>query len=271
MAIPLSYWWKLDDGSGTVAADSVDSRPGTLVNSPTWITGTPYGGGLAFNGLTGTAANYVRVGDLGTYWFQPGISGQSEFILAVRFRTSSGNGAALVQKSNIRFSPAYGHDNNFYVGTDGKLRYSTVSTSTLPPTPFTVTSPNRVDDGKWHSAAVHFCNYDYPEVPVATKYESLWLDGEQVDVSPNNAAAGSGAGGDGLLYIGGLDMRNLQSIVWPAGANAIIAFNGDIADVRYYTATYAHPKLLPCDNDLSEITEPPIEEVINAIMFSCNT
>ncbi|HEY3377218.1 MAG TPA: LamG-like jellyroll fold domain-containing protein, partial [Armatimonadota bacterium] len=44
-------WWKLDEGSGTTAADSTgNGRTGTLCNSPTWTTGRN-GGALLFNGL----------------------------------------------------------------------------------------------------------------------------------------------------------------------------------------------------------------------------
>ena len=46
----LVGWWKLDEGTGSTAADSSGlSNNGTLTNSPTWATGQ-IGGALAFNG-----------------------------------------------------------------------------------------------------------------------------------------------------------------------------------------------------------------------------
>ena len=49
--MPTGYW-KLDEGSGSTAADSSgNGHPGTLVSSPTWTTGE-LGGGLAFNGTS---------------------------------------------------------------------------------------------------------------------------------------------------------------------------------------------------------------------------
>ena len=43
--------WKLDDGSGTTAVDSAGANNnGTLINSPTWVTGAVDGGGLDFDG-----------------------------------------------------------------------------------------------------------------------------------------------------------------------------------------------------------------------------
>jgi len=45
---PISHW-KFDEGSGTIAYDSAGSNDGTLVNSPTWITGQ-INSALHFNG-----------------------------------------------------------------------------------------------------------------------------------------------------------------------------------------------------------------------------
>src|SRR5690349_16688012 len=44
-------YWKLDDGTGTVAADSSgQGNNGTLVNGPTWTAGK-VGGALQFDGV----------------------------------------------------------------------------------------------------------------------------------------------------------------------------------------------------------------------------
>ncbi len=47
----LVGWWKLLDGSGTVATDSSgNGNNGNLVGTPTWINTGPNGGGLSFRG-----------------------------------------------------------------------------------------------------------------------------------------------------------------------------------------------------------------------------
>ncbi|UCD24923.1 MAG: LamG domain-containing protein [Gemmatimonadota bacterium] len=51
----VSYW-RLDDGSGTTATDSVGDNDGTLFNGPTWISGQ-VGGALYFDGLD----DYVEI------------------------------------------------------------------------------------------------------------------------------------------------------------------------------------------------------------------
>ncbi|MDE3100296.1 MAG: immunoglobulin domain-containing protein [Verrucomicrobiota bacterium] len=48
--------WHLDEGSGTTTADSAGSHPGTLVNSPAWVTGV-HSNALDFNG----GSQYVKL------------------------------------------------------------------------------------------------------------------------------------------------------------------------------------------------------------------
>lgn len=54
----LLAWWKMDDGSGSSAADSSgNGNTGTLINSPTWTTGK-INGGLQ---LTSASSQYVDI------------------------------------------------------------------------------------------------------------------------------------------------------------------------------------------------------------------
>src|ERR1019366_5109600 len=54
----LVGWWKLDDGSGTSAADSSGTgNTGTLTNGPAWTTGGMNNGALSFNGTN----SYVSI------------------------------------------------------------------------------------------------------------------------------------------------------------------------------------------------------------------
>ena len=57
----LVAWWKLDDGSGTIAEDSAGDANGTLINGPVWTTGI-VDGALDLDG----SDDYVSV---------PGVSG----------------------------------------------------------------------------------------------------------------------------------------------------------------------------------------------------
>jgi hypothetical protein len=53
----LIAWWKFDEGSGTIATDSVGDNNGTIIGA-TWTTGQ-VGGALSFDGVD----DYVDVGD----------------------------------------------------------------------------------------------------------------------------------------------------------------------------------------------------------------
>lgn len=59
---PLVHWWKLDEGSGTIAYDSVDDKNGTLTNMDPltdWVTGKR-DGALEFDGVN----DYVALGPI---------------------------------------------------------------------------------------------------------------------------------------------------------------------------------------------------------------
>jgi hypothetical protein len=59
---PLVHWWKLDEGSGTIAYDSVDGKNGTLTNMDPltdWVTGIR-DGALDFDGID----DYVSLGPI---------------------------------------------------------------------------------------------------------------------------------------------------------------------------------------------------------------
>lgn len=55
---PVAHW-KLDESSGTIAADSVGNNDGTLVNGPIWVAGK-IDGGLSFDGSN----DYIDVSSL---------------------------------------------------------------------------------------------------------------------------------------------------------------------------------------------------------------
>jgi hypothetical protein len=96
----LVGWWKLDDGSGTSAADSSgNGNTGTLINTPTWTTGINKGA-LTLNGTN----QYVDAGDpaslqlAGSWtvstWFNPSAlpsSGHAYFLLDKEINCCGGN------------------------------------------------------------------------------------------------------------------------------------------------------------------------------------
>jgi concanavalin A-like lectin/glucanase superfamily protein/putative pyrroloquinoline-quinone binding quinoprotein len=129
-------YWKLDDGSGTTAADSSGKNPGTLINGPTWTTGK-IGQALSFNR---TSLQYVSVPHNAAFnpfpitvaaWFKtPGYSQPMGIV------TKRAAGAGL-----------QGWD--LYVGgTTGKLTADYYAGSLTERTLFTSTLS--VNDDSWH-------------------------------------------------------------------------------------------------------------------------
>jgi len=95
-------WYRFDDGSGTVAADSSgNGLVGTLANSPTWTTGES-GGGLAFNGTS----QYVTVPALNLNSNTVTMSGwikrngtQSDYTGVVFYRNGTGTASGISLRS----------------------------------------------------------------------------------------------------------------------------------------------------------------------------
>ena len=59
----LAGYWKLDDGSGTIATDSASTHNGTLTNGPTWTTSGKINDALTFNGTN----SYVTMGNVAAF------------------------------------------------------------------------------------------------------------------------------------------------------------------------------------------------------------
>jgi hexosaminidase len=85
---PGTAYWKFDEGTGTTAADSWGSNPGT-VNGPTWVTGK-YGNALSFDGTN----DYVSVSksDLAVPWTA---------VMWVNRTDSTATSAALISSTNV--------------------------------------------------------------------------------------------------------------------------------------------------------------------------
>jgi len=129
-ATDLAGHWRLDEGSGSSAADSSgNGSDGTLVNNPAWTTGT-IGNALDFDGLDD------RVDILAS----SAINNLDQFSVAVWFFADSTGEAGqgrFIERSNsmkIRFSNYNSKiyfDADRWSGSDGKWRASTQGGNTL--------------------------------------------------------------------------------------------------------------------------------------------
>lgn len=88
-------WWQLDDGSGTNAADSGSgTNAGTLINTPTWVSGQVGSGALSFSA---GSSQYVTLGTPAALDITGNIS-ITAWINPTTLPTSNGEIFAIVSK-----------------------------------------------------------------------------------------------------------------------------------------------------------------------------
>ncbi len=204
--------YKLDETSGTVAADSSGlGNDGTLVGSPVWSTDAVYGGGLEYDYIDGN--DYVEL---------PSTTAlddlqESSYTLATWFKPSSvppetGNhnqsGYGLIKKHNssigIHYSHISGYQVNHYADEGAGPVQQAISASGYPP-------------GKWQHVAM--------TVDQSAGLVSMYVNGELVGT---NTFLAGGAGmdtGNSLWRLG---------ISHPGAVNSERPAHGIQDDARIY-------------------------------------
>jgi hypothetical protein len=135
-----SVWWKLDEGSGTSAADSAGPNTGTLVNSPAW------GAGHLNSSLTFVRGDgkYVDVGDDSSL----DLAGSWTVALWAKMGASVADGRFMLGKdTDTGRSWVLGIYLNNLV-----FQYS--GNTAVPSTPSSLAG--FINDGNWHHYAVTF-------------------------------------------------------------------------------------------------------------------
>lgn len=148
----LVGWWKFDDGSGTNAADSSgQSNDGTLVNSPSWVTGYS-GGALEFNGTT----QYVdSVGSTSDYSF---IQNTGIFTISVWIKLDdvTSDDADVILGSSLTSNEKgffFGVENRSVVSANNQLRFF-ISRGDGSPIITSYSDVDAITDTNWHHVAV---------------------------------------------------------------------------------------------------------------------
>jgi len=196
----LVGWWKLDDGSGTSAADSSgNGNTGTLNGSPlpTWTTGK-INGALTFDG----SSQYVTLASAAL---------PSTFSASLWFKTTSDGVLMSEQAYPVGGGPG-SHDPFLYVQTTGILESSIYAGTGL-----TITTSSPVNDGNWHNAVY--------TVNMSTSVQTFYLDGSSV----GSISGGAPEGPFPYIYIGTGDTTGFNN-----SNNGWFYFNGTIDDVRVY-------------------------------------
>jgi hypothetical protein len=198
----LAAYWKLDENTGTSAADAGTSgKSGTLTNGPTWTTGR-IGSGVTFDGTN----DYIDIGSSSTLadnlsrfsvstWFKTSATDCVTVNCAIVSKLSTGStntGVGWLLSGNYNGNSLMGQIWFFVQGPTGSYWRSR----------YTV---NQYNDGQWHHALVTFDNSTIV----------IYIDGVAVDLSADDGGAlGSfsnaanvriGADTDGSYFPGSVD------------------------------------------------------------------
>jgi len=195
-----STFWRLDETSGTTAADSSDN--GSIGS---YVDGVVQGAGGAIS--TGTAATFD--GSTGNVALGSQRSGPSSYSTELWFKTGTTNGGKLVGFGNAQTGMSGSYDKQVYLTNDGRLVFGVYNNGFD-----TVYSPAGFNDNQWHQV-------------VATQGSAgmaLYVDDHLV--GSNGASANQGY--SGYWRVGG---DNLNA--WPDQPSSAY-FAGTIDEVAIY-------------------------------------
>ena len=214
-ASPLAAY-SFDAGSGVSLADqSGNNLPGTLVNGPVWTAGR-YNGGLAFDG----ANDYVTMGDVGQ------ADGLTAITVSAWVKFAANGGAPyethLIDKSQCNGASGGGpwelgaslfgnHKAEFVIYPQGGSPSAYIASGS---------SAKSIDDGAWHYVTGRYDGVNL----------SIWVDGNL-----ENSKA-----------VSGLTMSNTGSSVELGGHcnGAAYPFKGTLDDVRIYARALTSSEIL---------------------------
>lgn len=173
---PTNLWYKMDDGSGTTAADSSGRGvTATLSGStkPSWTTGPTGNGALSFNGTTayldlGTAskAGTVPKGSISVYFWAKSSSTNASCIISCYDST---NDFSVTFNGNTSGPNANSIDISLYYNSFGNG------------TEYDAPNVNQISDGQWHFYMVLFNR--------ATSVSTFFIDGNPVALTLESGAS----------------------------------------------------------------------------------
>lgn len=198
VGLPPVARWKLDDGSGTTAKDSIGANPGTVTGGVTWST--DHGGCAVFNGLD---SNITTTGPVLDTTNSYSISAWVNAKTASNYMTAVGTGGQQSASSYLQYNKVF-----------NAWTFISPSTDSLDPSDFpAVYASNPPTLNKWtHLLAV----FD-----ATSGLMKLYVDGTLVGSTINPTPWK----GTTKLSIGA---------VVPSQTPADDFFNGSISDVRVY-------------------------------------
>ncbi|MHC4206436.1 MAG: LamG domain-containing protein, partial [Planctomycetota bacterium] len=132
----LVGWWKLDEGSGSIALDwSGHDNHGTLADDPAWVPGYD-GDALEFDGTNDT----VRLST------GPALAGPIDLSVAAWIKTAADSAGVIIQQRNGGYNGEY----RLMVNGSGQLDFMLYGDSDYQ---YTFATSRTVNDDSWHHVA----------------------------------------------------------------------------------------------------------------------
>lgn len=216
------FFYKLDEASGTTAADSSGgtARPGTYSSA-----------GVTYRSVDGPCAqdsqnDVITLNGTSGYVVSPqvtGLSSTSIFTEELWFKTDTTAGGKLIGFGNSGSAAASGqYDRHVYMRNDGKLVFGTYNNGVQ-----VVTTTASYNDDRWHHVVATFA-------PSGTyKGMRLYLDGGTPIVNDTYVTAEGGS-----AYYIRIGFDNLDG--W-SNVPSSRYFKGSLADVAFYNGTALTP------------------------------
>jgi hypothetical protein len=208
-----SFFWQLNETSGTTAADSSPNgfngiyEPGTTQGVPGPITGDS-DTATSFDGNTGLVTSAQTVNNPQT------------FSIELWFKTTTNTGGKLIGFGNAQTGMSSNYDRHIYMMNDGQLVFGVWTGQTD-----TIETPDVYNDGQWH----------YVVATLGSSGMALYVDGQLIGTNPTTSAQGY----TGYWRVGGDNLNAWNLDEWGSNSQGTLEpnsyyFSGDIGDVAVY-------------------------------------
>jgi len=208
-----SFLWKLDETSGSTAADATGNgsdgiyEAGTTQGQPGPITGDPQTA-TAFDGQSGLVTSASSV------------PGPQTFSIEAWFKTSTNTGGKLVGFGDSQTGMSSNYDRHIYMMNDGQLVFGVWTGQTD-----TIETPRVYNDGQWH----------YVVATLDSSGMKLYVDGQLTGTNPTTSAQGF----SGYWRVGGDNLNGWNLDPWGSNSQGTTQpygfyFKGTIGDVAVY-------------------------------------
>jgi hypothetical protein len=208
-----SFFWQLNETSGSTAADSSPNgftgvyEPGTTQGVPGPITGSP-DTATSFDGQSGLVTSANTVNDPQT------------FSIELWFKTTTNTGGKLIGFGDNQTGMSSSYDRHIYMMNDGQLVFGVWTGQTD-----TIETPNVYNDGQWH----------YVVATLGSSGMALYIDGQQIGTNPTTSAQSY----TGYWRVGGDNLNGWNLDEWGSNSQGTTQpnsyyFNGAISDVGVY-------------------------------------